>query len=50
MRSFDNVNVLIVLLLILAASAAWNLQETLNLLDWLYASVTWLLRQVARQV
>ena len=50
MRSFTNVDVLIFLLLILAASAALNLQETLGLLDWLYENAARLFSQVARNL
>lgn len=50
MRSFTNVNILIILLLALAVGAALNLQETLGVLDWLYHSISWLVHQVAVNV
>ena len=50
MRSFTNVDILIVLLLILALGIALNLQETLSMLDWLYHNLVWHLHQVARHL
>ena len=50
MRPYTNVNVLIALLLVLAASAAWNLQETHTVLDWLYHQIAWLIQQIDRNL
>lgn len=47
MRLLNSVNLLIVLLLVLTASAALNLQATLDTLGWLYDSGHWLLRLAA---
>lgn len=47
MRSFSNINILIVLLLALAAGAALNLQATLTVLDRMYANISWFLEHLA---
>ena len=47
MRLLNSVNLLIVLVLVMTASVALNLQGTIDTLDWFYDSGRWLLRLAA---
>lgn len=46
MRMLNGVNILIILLLVMTACAAMNLQGTIDALDWVYDGGVWLLRKV----